>query len=152
MKFFKKIEYSKILATFSLLLFICTLIYGYMMMTYLIMNDATTIYDLAFFCTAITITGSVFMTTAKHYYSKSGLQNTCHIRNSSYEQIMKVRLNYIEEVYKLKEKYNLTDNDISEIEMDSPFVALSDSYLDGTTSKIEEVQTLNEAEPEGDIC
>lgn len=152
MKLFNKIEYSKILATVSLLLFVCTLIYGYITMTYLILNNNTTLFDLAFFGTAITITGSVFMTTTKHYYSKAGLQNTCHIRNNSYGQIMNVRLQYIEEVLKLKEKYNVTDNEIDEIENDSPFVELSDSFLNGTSLKLDEVQTLNESEPEGEIC
>lgn len=151
MKIFKKVEYSKILATASLLLFLCTLIYGYVIMTYLIMSDTATLFDLAFFGTAITITGGVFMTTAKHYYSKSGLQNTCHIRNGVYEQIMKVRLNYIEEVLKLQEKYNVSEMDISDIESNSPFVDISESFLGGTSMKLDEVQSLNESEPEGDI-
>ena len=147
----KKIEYSKILATASLLLFICTLIYGYAVMTYLIVNNTATLFDLAFFGTAITITGGVFMTTAKHYYSKSGLQNTCHIRNGVYEQIMKVRLQYMEEVLKLREKYNVTEMEIDEVELNSPFVEISDSFLSCTSMKLDEVQSLNEAEPEGDI-
>ena len=147
----KKIEYSKILATASLLLFICTLVYGYAVMTYLIVNNTATLFDLAFFGTAITITGGVFMTTAKHYYSKSGLQNTCHIRNGVYEQIMKVRLQYMEEVLKLREKYNVTEMEIDEVELNSPFVEISDSFLSGTSMKLDEVQSLNEAEPEGDI-
>lgn len=147
----KKIEYSKILATASLLLFLCTLIYGYVIMTYLIMGDTTTLFDLAFFGTAITITGGVFMTTTKHYYSKSGLQNTCYIRNNVYEQIMKVRLQYIEEVLKLQNKYNVTEMEISDIEANSPFVELSESFLSGTSMKLDEVQSLNEAEPEGEV-
>lgn len=151
MKFNKKFEYSKILATASLLLFLCTLIYGYAIMTYLILSDTATLFDLAFFGTAITITGGVYMTTAKHYYSKSGLQNTCHIRNGVYEQIMKVRLNYIEEVLKLQNKYNVSEMEISDIETNSPFVEISESFLSGTSMKLDEVQSLNEAEPEGDI-
>ena len=147
----KKIEYSKILATSSLLLFLCTLIYGYVIMTYLILSGTATLFDLAFFGTAITITGGVYMTTAKHYYSKSGLQNTCYIRNSVYEQIMKVRLQYVEEVLKLQEKYNITETEISDIEISSPFVEISESFLGGTSMKLDEVQSLNEAEPEGEI-
>ena len=147
----KKIEYSKILATASLLLFLCTLLYGYVVMTYLILSEAASLYDLAFFVTAITITGGVYMTTAKHYYSKSGLQNTAHIRNGVYEQIMKVRLQFIEENLKLQQKYNVSEMEISEIEMNSPFVEISDSFLSGTSMKLDEVQSLNEAEPEGEI-
>ena len=147
----KKIEYSKILATFSMLLFLCTLIYGYVVMTHLIMNESATIFDLTFFVSAITITGGVFMTTAKHYYSKSGLQNTTYIRNGVYEQILKVRLQFIEENLKLQKKYNVSQDEINEIEMESPFVEISESFLGGTTMKIDEVQSLNEAEPEGEI-
>ena len=147
----KKIEYSKILATASLLLFLCTLLYGYVVMTYLILSESASLYDLAFFVTAITITGGVYMTTAKHYYSKSGLQNTAHIRNGVYKQVMKVRLDYIEEVLKLQQKYNVSEMEISEIEMNSPFVEISDSFLSGTSMKLDEVQSLNEAEPEGEI-
>ena len=147
----KKFEYSKILATASLLLFLCTLLYGYTVMTYLILSESASLYDLAFFVTAITITGGVYMTTAKHYYSKSGLQNTAHIRNNVYEQIMKVRLQFIEENLKLQQKYNVSEMEISEIEMNSPFVEISDSFLSGTSMKLDEVQNLNEAEPEGEI-
>lgn len=147
----KKFEYSKILATFSMLLFLGTLIYGYVVMTHLILAESATIFDLAFFTSAITVTGGVFMTTAKHYYSKSGLQNTTCIRNGVYEQILKVRLQFIEEILKLQKKYNVSQDAINEIEMDSPFVEISESFLGGTTMKIDEVQSLNEAEPEGEI-
>ena len=147
----KKFEYSKILATFSMLLFLGTLIYGYVVMTHLILAESDTIFDLAFFTSAITVTGGVFMTTAKHYYSKSGLQNTTCIRNGVYEQILKVRLQFIEEILKLQKKYNVSQDAINEIEMDSPFVEISESFLGGTTMKIDEVQSLNEAEPEGEI-
>lgn len=148
----RRFEYSKILAMASLLLFLCSLIYGYVIMTYLILSDTATLFDLAFFGTAITITGGVFMTTTKHYYSKSGLQNTCHIRNGVYKQIMKVRLNYIEEVLKLQKKYNVTEMEIDEIETTSPFLQISESFLSGTSMKLDEVQTLNEAEPDGEVC
>lgn len=147
----RKFEYSKLIATASLLLFLCTLLYGYIIMTYLILSESATLYDLAFFVTAITITGGVYMTTTKHYYSKSGLQNTAHIRNNVYKQIMKVRLNYIEEVLKLQQKYNVSEMEISEIEMNSPFVEMSESFLSGTSMKLDEVQSLNESEPEGEI-
>ena len=147
----KKIEYSKILATASLLLFLCTLLYGYVVMTYLILSESASLYDLAFFVTAITITGGVYMTTAKHYYSKSGLQNTAHIRNGVYEQIMKVRLQFIEENLKLQQNYSVSEMEISEIEINSPFVEISDSFLSGTSMKLDEVQALNESEPEGEI-
>lgn len=147
----KKIEYSKILATVSMLLFVCTLIYGYVVMTNLIIHETATLFDLTFFVSAITITGGVFMTTAKHYYSKSGLQNTTHIRNGVYEQILKVRLQFIEENLKLQQKYNVSQDEINEIEMESPFVDISESFLGGTTMKIDEVQSIHESEPEGEI-
>lgn len=147
----KKFEFSKLVAIASLLLFVATLIYGYTVMTCLIVNDTATLFDLAFFTSAITVTGGVFMTTAKHYYSKSGLQNTCHIRNNAYKQIMKVRLQFIEEILKLQEKYNISDMEINEIESNSPFVEISESFLGGTSMKLDEVQSLNEAEPEGEV-
>ena len=149
--FFKKFEFSKILATISMLLFIFTLLFCLVFISYIILYGTATIIDMAIFTSALTITGAVFMTTAKHYYSKSGLQNTCHIRNGVYEQIMNVRLKYIQEVLKLQKEYNISEMEISELEIDSPFVDISNSFLNGTSMKLDEVQTIHESEPEGDI-
>ena len=147
----KKFEFSKLIAIASLLLFVCTLVIGYISMLYLIITQQENIYDLAFFATACTITGSIYMTTTKHYYSKSGLQNVTYIRNDVYEKILNVRLKFIEENIKLQKKYNVSQEDIDEIEINSPFVEISESFLSGTSVKLDEVQTLSEAEPEGEI-
>lgn len=91
------------------------------------------------------------MTTTKHYYSKSGLQNVTYIRNDVYEKILNVRLKFIEENIKLQKKYNVSQEEIEEIEINSPFVEISESFLSGTSVKLDEVQGLSEAEPEGEI-
>ena len=60
---------------------------------------------------------------------------------------MKVRLNYIEEVLKMRDKYNIDDSDISDIENSSPFQELSDSVLSSITSKLDDADEQNSSDP-----
>lgn len=143
----RKPEYSKILPTVSMILFVVTLIVGFIAMFYLIINNIETLYDLAFFVSAITITGGIWSMTNKCYYSKTGLQNVASIRKSTYEEVMKVRLNYIEEVLKMRDKYNIDDSDISDIENSSPFQELSDSVLSSITSKLDDADEQSSSDP-----
>ena len=147
----RKIEYSKILPTVSMILFVITLTVGFIAMFYLILNGIETVYDLAFFISGITITGGIWSMTNKYYYSKTGLQNVASIRKSTYEEVMNVRLKYIEEVVKLKKKYNIDDDEINSIDSDAPFEELSNSALSSITNKLDEVDNQNSAEPENNL-
>lgn len=148
MKEKKKIEYSKILATSSLLIFLITLFSSIGFVVYLMLFAEVTLIDTAIFATALTITGGIYGMTARHYYNKAGLENCSNIRKGVYAEILKNRLEYNKEMIKLKNKYELSDDDISEIELDNPFVSMSDEALGRINNKIDESDETNSTDVE----
>lgn len=147
----KHIEFSKILATATMIIFSTVLLFCLYIMMLLIMSGNSNVYDYAVLTGAMTVTGGLFGTTIKHYYSKAGLQNVAQIRKGTYREIMEVRLKYEEELLKLQNKYNVSKETIEEIDYDSPFKEMSESVLSHTSSKIDEVENINEQEPEINI-
>jgi hypothetical protein len=148
MKKNKHIEYSKILASASLIIFLLTLTISLFSMIYIMINGDPSLIDATIFVTSISVTGSLYGVTVKHYYSKSGLQNVAQIRKDTYREVMKVRLDYDEEKLKLINKYNVDECTIDEIEANAPFKDMSDSVIGQMTDKLNEVDSVNEAEPE----
>lgn len=141
-----KKEYSKILATIILIIFIVVLIYSLLFMTYLVMSESANVYDFAIVTSALTITGGLLGATCKYYYNKSGLQNVALIRNDTYKEIMKVRLEYDKEILDLKKVYGVDDNTIDEIENEAPFKSMSENAIGQTVSSLDSSDASNSAE------
>lgn len=139
----KKLQYSKILATVSLLTFLIILFGSVGFMIYLMLYSDITILDTAIFVSALSITGSIYGLTAKHYYNKAALENCSNIRKGVYEEILKNRLKYNEEMIKLKSRYMLSDEEVAELELDNPFASMSDEALGRINSKIDEADESN---------
>lgn len=108
-----KFQFSKILTIGSLLLFIWSLFQGFV-------TDFTQVYDTTVYVTAITISGGIFGVCLKSYMSKSKAENIYKIQKTIYEEIMNVKLQYNEAMMKLIQKYQITQNDIDMVDMDSP--------------------------------
>lgn len=108
-----KIQFSKLLTLGSLLLFIWTLFQGFT-------TDFTQVYDTTVYVTAITISGSIFGVCLKSYMSKSKAENIYKIQKTIYEEIMNIKLQYNEAMMKLVQKYQITQNDIDMVDIDSP--------------------------------
>lgn len=128
-------EYSKLISWISLIIFIATLLFGFILMTYLIVSGSSNIYDFAIITTALSVTGGLFASTSKHYYQKAGLENTTKIRKSFYEEAMKIRLDYDDKILDIMEKHSVDKYKIDEIENEAKFRPWSDNILDNMDSK-----------------
>ena len=124
------LEFSKALIFVCGAIFIGTLLFC-------LTRDYTTIIDTAFYVSAITISGSVFLTSVVNYLKKAQAENAYKIQNRMYENVMKVRLSYNEEMLKLRQKYNVPQEEIGEIEMESPIDDMSDTALSNMQNAIE---------------
>lgn len=117
-----KFQYSKILPVISLVLFCAVLIK--------VMNvDYTNYFDTAVYVSAITVSGGIFGMIVKSYNSKAKAENVSKIQLSMYHDTMKTRLWYNEQMALIKQRYGLTNDDISEIEDDSPIDDISEEQI-----------------------
>lgn len=139
-----KIQFSKVLTLVSLLLFVGTLATGFFFVGYLIFSGVESIVDLAFLGTAIVTTGAIWQMVTKHYMSKAGLENTTKIRKGTYGEISRVRLEFIEGVLKLQQKYEVEKEEIERIDReDSPFDSYAQSSEDRIMDKIDSEDANN---------
>ena len=148
MKEKKHIEYSKILATASLIIFIVTLLASLGFMGYLMLYTDVTLIDTAIFATSISVTGSIYALTAKHYYNKAMMQNCANIRKGVYSEILNCRLSYNKEMIKLQNSYELTNEDIQDIDMENPFNEMSETALGRIGNKLDEVDDTSSVDVE----
>lgn len=106
-------QYSKILPIITGIIFIGTLIKGFTM-------DFGAVMDTTFYVSGLTISGGLFGSAIISYLRKAQLENVQKIKGNIYSLATTERLRFIEESYKLKIKYGMTDSDIEEAEMISP--------------------------------
>lgn len=117
-----KFQYSKILPIVSLVLFCAVLIK--------VMNvDYTNYFDTAVYVSAITVSGGIFGMIVKSYNAKAKAENVSKIQLTVYHDTMKTRLWYNEQMALIKQQYGMTDEDIAEIEADSPVNAISEEQV-----------------------
>lgn len=108
-----KIQFSKLLTIGSLLLFIWTLLKG-------LYIDYTSVYDTTVYVTAITISGGIFGVCLKSYMSKAKAENIYKVQKTMYEDIMGIKLNYNEQMMKLIQKYQITQDEIDVSDISNP--------------------------------
>ena len=102
----RKFEFSKFVTLIVILLFIGTLISS---IFYLYWSDGN-IIDSAIAVTAMTVTGGMVTLVIKHYMSKAKVENIYKIQLGMMEDLIKNRLTYNEEMYKLGKKYRLSED------------------------------------------
>lgn len=141
-------SFSKLIAIVNIVLFIFTLITSFGIMIYLSINNLGETVDYALCISAIGVVAGLLGLTMRSYYSKAGLENVAQIRKSVYREVMDVRLEYDQKVLELRQQYGVSQEEIDEIEDNGPFKEMSENVLGQTTNKLDEVDTLNEAEPE----
>lgn len=129
----RKVQYSKLLPIITGIIFIFCLIVGFM-------TDFSTIVDVSFYVTAITVSGSTFGTTIVFYTKKAQTENNVKLKTEMYRVASKERLKYNEQMMKLKKKYSISDEEISEIELESPM----DEFESAALSSIDDI--IGEAE------
>ena len=102
----RKFEFSKFVTLIVILLFIGTLISS---IFYLYWSDGN-IIDSTIAVTAMTVTGGMVTLVIKHYMSKAKVENIYKIQLGMMEDLIKNRLTYNEEMYKLGKKYRLSED------------------------------------------
>ncbi len=117
-----KIQFSKLLTIGSLLLFIWTLLKG-------LYIDYTSVYDTTVYVTAITISGGIFGVCLKAYMSKSKAENIYKVQKTMYEDIMDIKLKYNQQMMKLIQEYQISQDEIDMNDMSNPISEGVDSII-----------------------
>ena len=134
---FRKIQYSKILPIVSLILFAVCLFEGFT-------TDFSTIVDVSFYVTAITISGSLTATSFIFYLRKAQQENCVTLKTEMYRVASSERIKYNEKMMALKKKYEIDDEDISDIEIGSMMDEFEQDALESINN------TINQAQMEAD--
>ena len=117
-----KIQFSKLLTIGSLLLFVWTLLKG-------LYIDYTSVYDTTVYVTAITISGGIFGVCLKAYMSKSKAENIYKVQKTMYEDIMDIKLKYNQQMMKLIQEYQISQDEIDMNDMSNPISEGADSII-----------------------
>lgn len=126
----KRIQYSKFLPFGTFILLCICIICAF---TASIKN----VYDVSIFATAITVTGSLCLTSVVWYLKNSQAEKVANIKANTYRIASEERLKYNEKMLELKRKYNLCDEDICEIENDSPMDEFENDALGSLNDSID---------------
>lgn len=129
----KKLQYSKVLPVVTFIVFTVCLYKGYT-------ADFSTMLDTSFYVTAITISSGVFGSTIVWYMKKSQAENTVKLKTELYRVASQERLNYNEQMILMKSKYMLSDEELMEIESDSPMDDFESNALSDIESSINDIQ------------
>lgn len=108
-----KFQFSKLLTIGSLILFIWALSKGFY-------TNFSEIYDTTVYVTAITVSGGIFGLCLKAYMSKAKAENIYKVQRTMYEDIMDIKLRYNEAMMKLNQQYNMTQDDVDMMDVNSP--------------------------------
>ena len=133
----KRFTFTKLVVCIVCVLFIGTLIFC-------LQQNTDSYEEITLYATALTVTGSILLTTVIFYAKKSSLENVQKIKISYYESTMDIRLKYNKEMLKLRKKYGVDEDVIEEIEMDSDFdEVVDDAFYEGAQviqDSIDEIQ------------
>ena len=128
-----KVQYSKILPCITLIVFIGCLICGFT-------ADFTTMVDVSFYVTSATISGTAFVTSIVFYYRKAQAENSIKLKTSLYETSCEMRLKYNAEMMKLQHQFNMTNDEVRDMEEGSVMDEFEQEALDSVKYSIDMVQ------------
>ena len=126
----KKIQYSKIITSLTFILFCGSIIKCFSV-------DISTIYDVSLYAGIVTATGAICLTSVVWYLKNSQAEKVARIKADTYRIISEERYNYNKKMLELKAKYNYSEEDIFEIENNSPLDELELDALDSLNSSID---------------
>lgn len=126
----KKIQYSKIITLLTFILFCGCIIRCFTI-------DISSVYDLSLYVAIVTSSGTVCLTTGVWYMKNSQAEKVANIKADTYRIISEERYKYNKRMLELKSKYRYTDEEIFEIENDSPLDELEQDALDSMNSSID---------------
>lgn len=128
-----KVQYSKILPVICFIVFISCI-------AKVFMTDMSSVMDVSVYATLITVTGGMTATCINCYLKKAGSENAFKLRMGLYEESVKQRLFFNEEMLKMKIKYNATDEDIAELDENGEIDEFMSEALSSTTEVVDTAQ------------
>lgn len=126
----KKIQYSKIITLLTFLLF-------FWCVKKCFHADISTIYDLSLYVAIVTSSGALCLTSVVWYLKNSQAEKVARIKADTYKVISEERYKYNEKMLKLKSKYNYTEEEIFDIENDSPLDELEQDALNSMNYSVD---------------
>ena len=99
--------------------------------------SSVTYMDTAIFCACIASVGGIVGAIVTKYYNNSNAENIPRIQMNLYKDSMDIRLDYNEKMMQLKQKYNMTDDDVYDIENQSHMDEVSDNVLNTAISELD---------------
>lgn len=128
----KKIRTSKIIMWLFIILFIYVIYkgvnYDFSSVTYM---------DSAIFCGCIVAVSGVLGAIVTKYYNNSSAENIPRIQIELYKQSMELRLQYNENMMKLRNNYRISSEEVCEIENESHMDDVSESILNQAISELD---------------
>lgn len=125
-----KIQYSKIITSLTFALFLGSIIKCFL-------TDISTIYDISLYATIITTTGAACLTCIVWYLKNSQAEKVAKIQAETYKVISEERYKYNEKMLKLKAKYNCSEDEIFEVENESPFDEFEQDAMDSMNASLD---------------
>lgn len=132
----KKVTTSKIWLAITGIIFVLVVIFSMYSITH-----SESVFDTTVYVTAITVAGGIFGSNLVWYSKKSASENHYKLRMSMYEDVVNQRLYFNEEMLKLKQKYNITDEEISELDISGDIDEIMDDELTNMKSKMDQDQS-----------
>ena len=126
----KKFQYSKILPLITFALFCGCIIKCFSM-------DISNAYDLSIYAAIITSSGALCLTSIVWYLKNSQAEKVARIKSETYKIISEERFKYNARMLKLQAKYKYTEEEIWEIENDSPMDELEQDALNSLNSSVD---------------
>lgn len=130
MKQNKKIQYSKIITLLTFILFCACVVKCFSI-------DIVNAYDLSVYVTVVSTSGALCLTSVVWYLKNSQAEKVARIKAETYRIISDERFKYNEKMLELKSKYNFTDEEIAEIENDSPLDELEQDALNSLNASVD---------------
>lgn len=137
------IQYSKILPFITGIVFAVCLFFAFT-------ADVSSLMDTSIYATAITISGGIWGSTIVWYSKKAQSENLSKLKIELYKQSTNERLRFNKEMMELKKQYEMTDEDVEEIELKSNMSVVSEQDLNDALNVInngfEDSDSKNEIE------
>lgn len=128
----KHFQFSKIIIIIMLVIFVYTL---YRVLNF--QSNTESYVDTAVFCTCLTVVGGILGTALIQYFKKSATENIPKIQTTLYKDTMNIRLEYNKKMMQYQKEFQMTDDEIYEIENQSQMDEISDSVLNQAVSELD---------------
>lgn len=126
----KHFQYSKILPLITFMLFCGCIVKCFSL-------DISNVYDLSVYATIVTSSGALCMTSIVWYLKNSQAEKVARIKSETYKVISEERFEYNKKMLELKSQYNYTEEDIWDIENNSPLDELEQDALNSLNASID---------------